>query len=30
LKARATAQAVKLGSYEQNIGLKPGLARRQF
>jgi tetratricopeptide (TPR) repeat protein len=28
LKAKDTSQAVKLGSYEQNIGLKRGLPRR--
>jgi hypothetical protein len=28
LKAKTTSQAVKLGSYEQNIGLKRGLPRR--
>jgi hypothetical protein len=27
LKAKETSQAVKLGSYEQDIGLKPGLPR---
>ncbi len=28
IKAKAKSQAVKLGSYEQNIGLKRGLPRR--
>lgn len=27
IKARATVQAVKMGAYEQNIGLKPGVGR---